>query len=155
MATEHFFHVGILVEDIDQAIDRFSEMLGIEFAGPETVPLTDLEEPGRDGPFELTLAYSKQGPPHVELLEATGDGVYGAHHGYGLHHYGTWTDDFDGEWSKLTARGMKPEAVFSSQDGRFGGFLDPRPLLGVRYEILSSALKPDWEAWLRDERPLI
>jgi catechol 2,3-dioxygenase-like lactoylglutathione lyase family enzyme len=149
-----YFHVGILVPDLKAAMERFSTVLGLDFADPAEVRVDQLEQPWGSAPFDVLLSYSVQGPPHIELLEATGDGVYGLHSGVGLHHIGAWTADADASIESLVAKGMRAEAIFRGADETLGAFFDPGPLAGVRYEVSPLSIKPEWAAWIRGEGTL-
>ena len=148
MTQAPYFHVGILVPNLDEAMRRFSKVLGLEFAEPTVVRVPDLHEDGKIHSFDVYLTYSKQGPPHIELLEARGDGAYGLHHGIGLHHIGAWCDDIQMRIAELEQLHVKPEAIFRNGDEVLGVFFRPAAMLGMRYELSPMTIKPGWEAWL-------
>ena len=56
-----FFHVGILVRDIDRAAEDFSAILGLQFEPVRTAPVVT----GETNRF----CYSLQGPPYLGLVE--------------------------------------------------------------------------------------
>src|SRR6188472_324315 len=80
-----YVHIGILVNDLHAAIARYS-LLGLTFMEPRTVHVDRLVEDGRETEVDLTIVFSYQGPPHWELLQAVGDGIYGPQHAETLHH---------------------------------------------------------------------
>jgi catechol 2,3-dioxygenase-like lactoylglutathione lyase family enzyme len=53
-------HVGIVVEDLDAAVAEYAS-LGLRFSEPQVVPIGD---------WRLTVTFSRQGPPYLELIEA-------------------------------------------------------------------------------------
>ena len=133
--TQDIFHFGVLVDDLDEAMRRFEMALGVTFATPmdrvlhvgcgDSTQLTDLR-----------LAFSKEGPPFIELIQSQGSrGVWGNHHGEGLHHIGAWTDDLEGRIAQLESEGIRVEASLSI-DGRMSAvYLEPDDLTGTRLEL--------------------
>ena len=86
-------HVGIVVEDLADGMERFSQPLGL---GPwnvyayEPPTLTETTYRGERVEFGMRLALADAGDMYVELLEPTiSPNVYEDHldaHGEGLHH---------------------------------------------------------------------
>ncbi len=148
MAEAPFFHVGILVPDLGEAITRFSEALGLDFARPMRTVIPQLEQNGVTTEFEVYVSYSRQGPPHLELIEAAGDGVYGPARGYGLHHLGTWVEDADDYLTQLNSRGIRTEATFHDGAINLGAYFNPSDLFGVRMEACPILIRPGWRDWI-------
>jgi catechol 2,3-dioxygenase-like lactoylglutathione lyase family enzyme len=155
MTVVPYFHVGILVSDMAEAIERFSDVLGLTFAEPITVHVPELDEGGDLASWDVHLTYSRQGPPHIELIQADGTGAYGLHHGIGLHHIGAWAEGVNDKIASLEELQVTSEAVFRSGDDVLGAFFKPSDLLGVRYEISPLSIKDNWAAWLRGEKPFM
>ncbi|MFT4265243.1 MAG: VOC family protein [Nocardioides sp.] len=127
-----FFHVGVLVRDIDEAVRDFSEVLGIEFEDILTAPVATGET--------IRCCYSYGGPPMLELVEATGTGIWRPDLGEGLHHLGFATPDvaavcpaFSGEVDTII-----PGA--DAGDGPRVIYTRPQVLHGVRVEYLKSSM---------------
>ncbi|HUS62400.1 MAG TPA: VOC family protein, partial [Acidimicrobiales bacterium] len=62
------YHVGFVVEDLGNAIETMTQVLGVPFTEPIDLPFATLQTP--DGPREdvkLQFAYSTR-PVHVELI---------------------------------------------------------------------------------------
>lgn len=86
--------VALVVEDIDDGMQRYRNILGIEpwtvyrFEPPE---LTDTTYRGEAVEYGMVLALGYAGDTMIELIEPTmGPNVYEDHldeHGEGLHHY--------------------------------------------------------------------
>lgn len=149
MTAVPYFHVGILVADLEQAVERFRDVLGVDFAEPVYQDCEYFEQPGRMEPLRLHLTYSVQGPPYYELIEAQGDGLYGLHHGAGLHHVGIWEPNCEDRINELLTKGMVKEAVLYRQDRTIiVAFTHPERLHGVRIEIADEGLREGHEAWL-------
>lgn len=139
-------HVGILVPDIEAAIDHYSKTLGATFLPATKAQFARVEEDDSSGPCDLWLTFSTNGPPHIELLQATGTGVWRAEQGFGLHHIGGHGELILPELERLKVR---PEARIYKPDGTLIiTYFKPEDLGGARYEIVSSELKPHWDSWI-------
>ena len=111
MAGETYFHVGIFVYDIQEAIERYSKTLGLSFVDPIMYGIPHLVDQGRKASLVLPLAYATQGPPYFELLEMTGeDGLYGRQNGEGINHLGLWDPDIEGTVARLEDQGIQPRS---------------------------------------------
>jgi hypothetical protein len=150
MADEKlFFHVAILVEDIDAAIVDFSRTLGLTFHPPIRAEFSRLEDPDAHASF-CRCTYSQDGPPHVELIEANGDGLFSIKHGEGVHHLGFWSDDPEGRCSFLADAGVHTGARTVGVDGvTYSWFNQPEELHGVRLEYLNTAQREVAETWMK------
>lgn len=147
-----YYHVGILVSDLDQAVKSYGERLGLTFAGPQTVHIPRFEEPGRSGPIDVRVAFSQQGPPYYELLEKTGRGFYGTEQPDGLNHVGVYVDDIDEAIREVESTGFETEAVQYDEDGQvLVAFFHPSALHGVRLELIPEDRRERFESWLRGE----
>jgi methylmalonyl-CoA/ethylmalonyl-CoA epimerase len=104
-------HIGVAVEDLDDAIQLYEERLGMPLQHRETV-----EEQG----VEAVLL--GVGESHVELLRPlspdTAVGRFLARSGPGLHHVAYGTDDIDSALEAVRGAGLR--------------LIDERPRIGVR-----------------------
>jgi methylmalonyl-CoA/ethylmalonyl-CoA epimerase len=104
-------HVGVAVEDLDEAIALYSQRLGMAVQHRETV-----EEQG----VEAVLL--GVGESHVELLRPLGAetavGRFLERNGPGLHHVAYGTDDIDAALESARAAGLR--------------LIDDRPRTGIR-----------------------
>jgi catechol 2,3-dioxygenase-like lactoylglutathione lyase family enzyme len=149
--TAPFAHVGVLVNDLDEAIERYSR-LGLTFMEPRTVRVERLVENGTETSLDLRITFSHDGPPRWELLEAAGYGVYGAHHGEGLHHVAEVVDDPIPRMQELERAGFPMVAAQYRPDGSMiVGYLEPRDLNGIRLEVIGTQVDEAIEAWVRGE----
>jgi catechol 2,3-dioxygenase-like lactoylglutathione lyase family enzyme len=139
-----FFHVGVLVRDIDQAVRDFGALLGLEF------------EPVRSAPVvtgELNrFCYSRQGPPYLELVQMTGSGIWGPEVGEGLHHIAFAEPDVPGRCAAFTSPELAgTDTVVAGEDGRPRViFTQPELLHGIRAEYLESPMVAATLERLRD-----
>jgi catechol 2,3-dioxygenase-like lactoylglutathione lyase family enzyme len=143
-------HVGFIVDDLETAIARFSDVLGLTFNKPKTVHLDHLHDPlERRG--LLKVAFSIEGPPHYELIEGDGKGIYSMDGGgEGMHHVGVWETDLEERVKEMAAKGLIMEARVHLDDGMMlTSFNDPRDLHGVRVEFVDDADRPTMEAFMK------
>ncbi|WP_433579311.1 VOC family protein [Nocardia brasiliensis] len=124
------YHVGIVVADLRQAMAELSE-IGFEWHAPirnDSDVLID------DAPVNIRpwLAYSKQGPPYVELLEQMPGTIWAE---TGLHHFGVWADDVAAESDRLTDAGIPLlSSQYDNQTGAPARY--HRTADGVRFELM-------------------
>jgi len=141
MTVSPFYHFGILVEDLDAAIGRFAELFGLTFIGPRTFRISRLADPDEHR-LEVQAAYSHQGPPHLELIEAAGDGLYGPSR-LGFHHVGLWDPAIDtNRKTYLSEKALRSDArVITPADGTLAWFSQPSGACGIRFEFVDESIK--------------
>lgn len=154
MSGETYFHVGIYVHDMNDAIDRYSKALGLTFVEPIMCGIPRLVEMGRESSLELPLCYSHQGPPYYELIEMTGEnGLYGRHNTEGINHLGLWDADVAGTAARLEQQGIELEAAQYTPEGEFvAAYFQPSGLHGVRVELVDERRRPMMEEWIHGAR---
>jgi methylmalonyl-CoA/ethylmalonyl-CoA epimerase len=127
-------HVAIAVPDLDAAIRRWAEDLGLALAGTEDVesaqtstaffPVTDDAHPAR---IELVAPLRGEGPiaAHVEKR------------GPGLHHLCFRTDDVRRDMERLKSKGYRftTDAPYGGAHGSLVCFLHPKSTGGVLIEL--------------------
>jgi catechol 2,3-dioxygenase-like lactoylglutathione lyase family enzyme len=130
-----FFHVGILVRDIDQAAQDFSALLGLRFEAVRAAPVVTGEV--------NRFCYSLQGPPYLELVQMTGSGIWGPAVGEGLHHIAFAEPDVPGRCAAFASPDLTSGADTVVQ-GEGGAarviFTRPQMLHGIRAEYLESPM---------------
>ena len=125
-------HVGIAVEHLDPAIERY-KALGLELDFVEDVPAAGVR-----------VAFLRAGGIHVELvepLERTGAVArFLAKRGEGLHHVAFATRDIEGELARLEKEGFEPvdRTPRPGARGRRVAFLRPRSAHGVLIELVQE-----------------
>jgi hypothetical protein len=147
LRPDDLYHTGIVVPDLDAAMDRLSALAGYKWITPLTYTL-----PFRtvDGTRELTskIVYSLQAP-HVELLQEVPDSPWTAAPGNAVHHLGYFTDNLSDTARMLEANGLTFEMtadVPGSDLALFAYYIDA---FGTRIEIVDRALFPDFPAFLQ------
>lgn len=131
--------VGIVVRDLQKAIEYYSSVLGI---GPfrvfeEYTP--DLLVRGKIVPTRAKFAFAQAGRLQVELIQnIEGENIYAEflrEKGEGLHHVAMCVDDADAEIEKWEKCGIEV-----LQKGHAGGsswaYFDTQAIGGVIFEII-------------------
>jgi quinol monooxygenase YgiN/catechol 2,3-dioxygenase-like lactoylglutathione lyase family enzyme len=149
---QSFFHIGMVVPDLDQAMARYSDVLGIEFTEPHVYDIPRLEDP-YPHPFKLTCAFSRTEPPYYELIQADGEGIVSAAQIGKILYYGVWETDMAGRLESLRAAGVGIDAVFRPGPGETPFALITAPdLLGARLEYVGIEDVGEIEEWVRTGR---
>jgi len=146
-----YVHIGVLVNDIAAAIERYSH-IGLTFMEPRTVRVDRLVEDGKTTSLDLRIAFSHQGPPHWELLEAVGHGVYGPQHADKLHHVAVLDPDPAARRDELVQKGFREVGSQVREDGSLiVTYLDPADLHGIQIELLDAPVQDAILAWIAGE----
>src|ERR687893_433661 len=127
-------HIGVVVEDLDEAVRLYSQSLQMPEAHRETV-----EEQG----VEAVLL--DVGDGHIELLrplsEDTGVGRFLQKNGPGMHHVAYQTDDIDSALKTVRDAGLRliDEEPRRGIRGSRVAFLHPKSTGGVLTELVQPA----------------
>ena len=127
-------HLGVAVEDLDEAVDTYQRLFGAELEHRDTV-----DDPGRRGGVRCVSATGR-----VELLASLGPdtpvGRFLANRGPGMHHVAYEVDDVGASSSDLAEQGV--ELIDEEpRRGLFGlevAFVHPDSLHGVLAELVAS-----------------
>ena len=123
-------HLGIAVNSIDDGKNFFSDILGLEFEGTETVQ----EQ-------KVTTAFFPVGDSEVELLESTApDGPvakYIEKKGEGIQHIAFRVENIEAALSELKEKGIRliDETPRKGAGGAKIAFLHPKSTHGVLVEL--------------------
>jgi methylmalonyl-CoA/ethylmalonyl-CoA epimerase len=126
-------HLGVAVEDLDQAVATYERLFGAEMEHRETVPDQGVE-----------AAFLRIGAGRVELLASLGEetpvGKFLAKRGPGMHHVAYEVDDVGKAIRELSEEGAE---LIDEQPrrGLFGlevAFVHPDTLHGVLAEVVSD-----------------
>jgi catechol 2,3-dioxygenase-like lactoylglutathione lyase family enzyme len=149
MTVRNFFHVGILVPDIRDAMARFSDVLGLEFKEPAVAHVDDFDDTFGRRTLDLLITWATTGPPFVELLEAHGDdGLYGSKE-LGLHHVGLYDPDPAGLIEELVGKGLRREATQWTPEGTIiAVYTAPEELYGTRLEFIDQDREQGMNDWI-------
>ncbi len=138
-------HIGILVDDLEAAIERWSAATGYRFSPIgryRTDRWVDSSDPSPH-PHDARFAISYEGLPRIELLETTGAGTH-APSQVGPHHIAfLGIDDVAGERARIEALGFATDGSNTDEVGRpLLFFTTPVPAIGTRIELVSSLPGP-------------
>ena len=144
-----FFHTGIVVPDLERAVARYSDILGIRFTEPAVFDIPRLEDPDPH-PFELTAVMSMTEPPWFELIQADGDGIISAANAGGILYYGIYEDDMAERLEQLDKQGVRVDARLKMDADSVPFVVITGPdLCGGRIEYVSSEDRAPLEEWVR------
>jgi methylmalonyl-CoA/ethylmalonyl-CoA epimerase len=127
-------HLGVAVENLDEAVDTYRSVFGGELEHRETVPSQGVE-----------AAAVRIGESRVELLRALGEdtpvGKFIANRGPGVHHVAYEVSDLRGQLKLLAEQGV--ELIDDEpHEGLFGlevAFVHPHAMHGVLAELVAVA----------------
>jgi len=127
---EKIDHIGIVVKDLEKAIQVYSEVLGLEAR-----PIEIMSE------LNLKLCFLVIGEVMIELIQPTGPGMYQDFinkHGEGMHHICYKVKNID----KALKRVVKKHLLLRDKKSRPGGgkskiaFLDPKTIFNTETEFV-------------------
>ena len=127
-----YFHVGLVVADIDAAMAQLGPALGLTFNEPHTSVY---------GGETIHVAYARQGPPYYELVQGSPGGRWNTEHGSVVDHVGYFSHDLDADVAALEAAGLPVDI-----DGReYGSFFTYHrsSSTGMRVELIAGD-RYDW-----------
>ncbi|WP_234814534.1 VOC family protein [Mycolicibacterium porcinum] len=160
MTESTFHHVGVLVPDMAKAIQWFNDVLGLDFGEPQVMTTQGRIDPGEYGDNEQhqgssCLAWSRQGPPWIELAEAKGTGLHSLErHGAGLHHIGVFVDSVDEVLRRVEPLGMQIEGMVAAPDGTtMVCWMQPAQESGVLVEYIDERLRGGMQRWIDTGEP--
>ena len=134
MAPRSIHHLGVAVEDLDEALDTYERLFGAELEQRELVPDQGVE-----------VAAVRVGESRVELLASLGAdtpvGKFLANRGPGMHHVAYEVDDLRSTLAHLADEGAELIDAEPRQ-GLFGlevAFVHPDAVHGVLSELVAVA----------------
>ncbi len=125
-----YYHVGIVVPELEPAMEELSRALGLTFNPPhESVYAGD----------RIRVAYASQGPPYYELIQGSPGSQWDTAAGPRIDHVGYFSHDFEADIRALEAAGL-PIAI----DGRPHGVpftYHLSALAGMRVELVAESMR--------------
>ncbi len=134
--------IGIVVKDAEKAAEYYSSTFGI---GPFTIYDTNLQRAtlyGESSPSRLKMAIAQGGVMEIELIQVLEGGEFYTdflhNKGEGLHHAGSYTDNFD-SYNRILAemirQGINPSFQYGGKSLSFTYF-DTQAIGGVILELI-------------------
>jgi hypothetical protein len=139
-------HIGVLVENLEEAIERWSSVLDYEFEPITRYRTTRWED--LDGPTphlsDVRLSFSFQGPPYIELMEFTGTGTHATSEGQGFHHFGfSNIPDLQDRIAQLHRAGIRNDGIARDDSGKtILWFGEKQDFNGIRLEFVGTDPQP-------------
>ena len=132
MAPRAIHHLGVAVEDLDEALDTYGRLFGAELEHREAVPAQGVE-----------AASVRVGASRVELLASLGEetpvGKFLSNRGPGMHHVAYEVANLRAELARLQSAGA--ELIDEEpRQGLYGlevAFVHPDAVHGVLSELVS------------------
>ena len=123
---ERLNHIGVAVENIDDAIEFFKEKLGAKVIMPKA----------EISWMKQYSAILQLGDFQIELMQGQGDdsviGKFVKEKGEGLHHISVNVDDWENEVKEYEKKGLK---VIGKNPAIKFGFVHPKSCKGILIEI--------------------
>lgn len=123
-------HLGIAVDNLEEAVHLYRDILGLEFAGEEVV-----------AEQKVKTAFFPLGESSLELLEPTDPespiAKFLAKRGPGIHHIALRVDDVAQSIAEMKAKGMRmiDEEPRRGAHGAKIAFIHPKSTPGVLLEL--------------------
>ena len=130
MNISHIEHIGIAVNNLDEAIPYYENMLGLECYAVEEV-----------ADQKVKTAFFMVGQTKIELLESTDPegpiGKFIEKKGPGVHHLAFAVDNVNDSLNELGEKGVQliDKTGRKGAEGLTIGFLHPKSTMGVLTEI--------------------
>ena len=140
------FVTGMVVPDLEKAIEETTQTLGVAFTPVQESPLRMRTGKGVEV-FDLRFVYSLGRPPYLELIEGIPGGYYDSNGGY-IRHVGLWVDDLTAASAQLARSGMPLEASGMNGEVEPYAFVFHSLPWGLRVELVDRVQQPTFEAWL-------
>ena len=140
-AAQHIIQNAYVVNDIDQAIERWHGLWGIgPFFVRRHIVFSSVVYRGAPASIDMSAAYVQAGPIQVELVTQHNNAPSAfrdvfAPGSEGLHHVAVLPENYDTLISHYTGLGYPVAAEVRTAGGRGAAFVDTRPMLGHMMEV--------------------
>jgi glyoxalase/bleomycin resistance protein/dioxygenase superfamily protein len=144
------FHTGVVVADLDAAMEDLSRALGLRWTPVQTHDMRQWR-PGGEQRLTLRFVYSLAPYPLLELIEAQPGTFYEPVVGATtqLHHVGMWVDDLAAAASGLAGDGFELVAAGVDDEGhRPARVTFHESAHGLRVELCDAAMRSGFDAWV-------
>jgi len=146
LRASDLYHTGIVVADLDAAMERLSAVAGYEWTTPRAFSLP-VRIGNDDRTVDFRFAYSLQAP-RLELVQEIPDSIWTPAPRNAAHHLGYFVDDVAAVSGRLTEAGFAREACALGDDGSPAAFAYHVDSAGIRIEIVERSLFGDFEEFL-------
>ena len=145
MRAADLFHTGVVVDDLEAAMNWFTKVAGYTWTDVVTAD-QQAETPAGEITIPLKMVFAGA-YPRLELLQTIAGTVWTPADS-GVHHLGYWSDDVESDLATLESGGMAYEAKSYNPDGS-GTLLwaYAKGPTGPRIELVSRAMEPFINYW--------
>jgi catechol 2,3-dioxygenase-like lactoylglutathione lyase family enzyme len=144
-----FFHVAVVVPDLEEACNRYREVLGVQFTDPAVFDIPCMEDPDPH-PFKVTAVFSRTAPPYYELIQADGNGIIGPDKAGQILYSSCWEPDMAARLEALGKAGVGVDATFrNAPDQAPFAIITAPDVCGVRIEYVDIADLASIAQWVR------
>ncbi len=136
-----FFHVGVVVPDLEVAREHLGRLLGVEWGPLVETDIAKSDAEGNDLTLPLRVCYSTEAP-RFELIEEVPGSVWERNEHSNLHHLGFWSDRLATDIEALNA--ARCPLQLSGRDGNTAPVQSSyhRDALGFTVELVDIANLP-------------
>lgn len=130
-----------VVNDIDQAIDRWHQAWGLgPFLVRRHITMDQVWYRGKPSTLDISAAFVQAGPTQIEFICQHDDVPSAFRDAFapgteGLHHVAVMPDDYRAAVDHFVRLGYPVATELRTRSGRGASFVDTRPLLGHMVEI--------------------
>jgi quinol monooxygenase YgiN/catechol 2,3-dioxygenase-like lactoylglutathione lyase family enzyme len=151
-APQSFFHTGIVVPNLEEAVSYYSSSLGMKFTEPGIFKIPRLEDPEPHF-FELTAVMSRTEPPFLELIQASGSGIISSAQCGKILYHAFWETDMDTRLADIVKNGPGADAVFRMEEGSTPfAIITSEDAYGNRIEYVGTDGADQLIEWIRTGR---
>lgn len=136
--------IGIVVKDIEKAINNYSEIFGITFPKVFVPDFSNKTYRGKPSDFRIKVAFGMMGELQIELIQVLqGKTVYDEfleRNPEGLHHLGFDVKNIDERTAALQSLGIGVLQSGEKVGAKFA-YLDTEGIVGVMFELIERDKK--------------
>ncbi len=151
-----FDHLGVVVNDIEKAIDFYTRSCGLSFeeVAEHALP-PDVIYKGQPSPYTMKVTFAQMGPIRLELVQIVeGECIYTdflSEHGEGIHHLGFEVDDLEKEVANAEEQGLENICYLKMVGIMAFAHFDPAKTGGVRVELVQKDVRDKIMAKLAEQ----
>ena len=149
---EGLFHIGVIVADMNKGLEDIARRFGASFPDPRDAQVS-IRYKGEVQSVPVKFAYSRQGPPYIEVIQAVPGTVWEANAGSRIHHLGVFCDNVEDEIARLESEGYTYEGASLGPDGKsLAGAQYINNESGIRLELLAGETREGFMKMLQTPR---